>query len=348
MSQQNETICSKCGAENRPGARFCARCNNPLTAGASAGNAWQPQPPPVTPPRPIAPYRPLPTRNNRRMILLLVGIGLGITVLMVILASLLLPNDNDGELAAGTGTPAGTITPTLILTLTPTPISILAPTLPVTNPTPTIPTDPTLIPTPIGNNLLQNGDFLQPWNALGWQRDTSPTISNPVTESQLLSAVSSGKALYLRRTGPGYLTVWQTIAVVPSQLLLSGQLKASGVSIGGTTDEGTAGLMLIYRRADTTPIAWSIWVNGSDLGHQLPAEGDFPAVGPSVTWHGAGEDWYPLNVNLRDEFASRFPAIPFEQVAQIEVVLFSAGTAGCPPDGCLAELWVADLVLLQN
>ena len=348
MSQQNETRCSKCGAENRMGARFCAKCNNPLMAGvgAPADNAWQPPPPPPTPPppRPVAPYRPLPARNNRRMLLLLVGIGFAVTVLMVMLVWLLLGNNKNKELAAGTGTPAGTITPIFTISpLTPTPLPIA--TTAVVAFTPTITITPTLIPVPVGNNLLQNGNFLQPWGS-NWQSDFSPTISNQVIENQSLPEVASGQGLYLRRTGPGYLKIWQTITVVPSQLLLTGQLKAIGST--DTLEEGTAGLMLIYRQADSTPIAWSIWLNGSDLGHNLPLEGGFPTQSPSVTWHGVGSGWFPLNVNLRDEFANRFPTIAFEQVAKIEVILFSAGTAGCLADACLAELWVADLALIQN
>lgn len=347
MSQQDQTKCSQCGAENRPGARFCAKCQKPLTvAGSPAGAPWTP---PSPPPPPAAPYRPLPTRNNRRMTFLLVGIGLGVTVLLIVLAIvLMLPNDEkETGVAAGTGTPAGIITPTAttLLPLSPTPTLTATP-LAVTA-TPAISLSATLPPAPVGNNLLQNGNFSERWD-VGWQRLGSPTILNQVTENQPMAEAASGQGLYLRRTGPGFLQLGQTVTVVPSQLLLTGQLRATG-SGTITGDEGTAGLMLIYKRTDTTPIAWSIWLNGADLiSHNFPTEGNFPPAGPNSTFHGIGEGWYLLNVNLADEFFSRFPDIPFEQVAQIEVILFSAGTAGCQANDCQAELWATDLALIQN
>lgn len=339
MSQQAETKCAHCGNENRPGARFCARCQKPLVAaGAPAGAPWTPP----APPPPAAPYRPLPTRNNRRMTFLLVGIGLGVTVLLIVLAIvLILPS---GE--KGTGVAAGTITATAtLLPLSPTPIFLTATPLPIA-PTPTSEIIATLPPAPVGNNLLQNGDFLARWDS-AWQRDSSPTISNQATENQAMAEAASGQGLHLQRTGSGYLQVSQTITVLPAQLLLTGQLRAIG-SATATGDEGTAGLMLVYKRADTSTIAWSIWINGSDFDYRLPAEGSFPTQGAFVTIHAMGEGWYPLTVNLADEFFNRFPGTGFEQVAQIEVILFSAGSAGCQPNECAAELWAADLALIQN
>ena len=52
-----EVQCPSCGAPNKPGARFCARCGAPLTAPAPA----PPTPPPAAPPPAYAPPYPTPT-----------------------------------------------------------------------------------------------------------------------------------------------------------------------------------------------------------------------------------------------------------------------------------------------
>ena len=44
--------CSRCGQENPPHAKFCAKCGQPMSAASAASPPVPPPPPPPPPPRP--------------------------------------------------------------------------------------------------------------------------------------------------------------------------------------------------------------------------------------------------------------------------------------------------------
>ncbi|MFN3762974.1 MAG: zinc ribbon domain-containing protein, partial [Anaerolineae bacterium] len=84
-----EQPCPRCGAINKPGARFCARCGAPLAppAPSPAPPAAPPPPPSLTvPPSYVPPPEPEPARRAPRWLWIILPIAL---VLCLVIAGVL-------------------------------------------------------------------------------------------------------------------------------------------------------------------------------------------------------------------------------------------------------------------
>ena len=351
------------GHPNRPGTRICAVCRALIPPPAAAPVAARPAPAPAEPADPPPPAAPRPSRAAYwalGLVLLLLALALALFALyspirrrfdyLATAAVVTLP----GVAAVASPTPAPpTATPPPPAATAPPPATAdpnAAPTAVATiTPLSTIlgvilpPTAPAASATPaLGPNLIQNGDFSADW-VNGWERTAEDVGGVQAVEVRPPSGDPPLPALFMSKSGAGALRLSQsiTLAEPADGLVFRARLQLAGATAAA---EGRSALLLIYEDADGQQLGASLWLDGSAAtsglwGHGLPPFG--PALAPRVQPAG----WQTIEVALAHEFTDRLPDLDPAAVRRVTVVLALAGSAGCPPDACVAELSAAGLSL---
>ena len=320
----------------------------PVGPAQPAPHGWAGQGPPPAAPPPAPPKK----RSLFRRVPLWLWILIGLTVvaLVVLAVFLLWPEDEEAE---PTAMPTATQTAVVEVSSTAEPTTIATVEEPTATPTPEEPTatpaaeSPTAEPNPPAN-LLQNGDFSQEWTA-GWQQAVGgETSGNRVVE---VIELEGERTVHLEHTGPSWLEIRQQVPVNPALLRLSTRIKLSGETIDAAAGRmGVGALMLIYHGADPAapPLGYSLWLNGERREFPLLQQAPFPPPGSAIAWHWTGEDWFSLELDLREEIVNRLLVVNPDDVQHITVVLLVAGGEACTPTECLAEVYAAGILLTQE
>ena len=229
--------------------------------------------------------------------------------------------------------------PTLVATITPLPTVVGV----VLTPTAELAAAGTLAP---DLNLLQNGDFHADWVS-GWERESSDLNGAQSVEVRLLAGDPPQPMLYVGKSGAGALNIQQHVVLTDAadDLRFQARLRLAGTRDGAA--EGRSALMLIYEDADGKPLGTSVWIDGRGDTSTLWG-GALPAVGPTTALRVLAPGWQAIDVSLAGEFADRLPDLDPAAVRRITVRLIAAGSDGCPPDACTAELTAAQLSLAAD
>lgn len=362
----NHVFCPKCGHANRPGMKFCAKCGVPLppprsTTPTPPPQSAEPTPaaaPPHQPPAelpimsesglPGEPYSlptPSPTPENRRRTWVLAGILVVVAAALILVLALffLRPRDDDPVVEE---TPAAEMEDDWDVeeTAVPTPTDAPEPTAvneetppPIIEETPEAPLAPA--------NLLDNGDFTQNWE-FGWQR----IIGAGATGIQRVEVTDGEpgepeRLLHIERSGPDQLQLAQTVGVPPGALRFSAELKLIGSSTEENGVEGMAALLLVYLNAESNPLGYSIWINGSQRSSALFGVAPLPNFGINVSPRWGNEDWRQINLDIRQEINNSLPTVDPDEITAIQVILLGIGSDNCVPDQCYVNIQAASLFL---
>ncbi len=236
------------------------------------------------------------------------------------------PTAATGDAAAGLPTPVATITPLSTI------VGIVL--------TPTLATTPAA---PLGPNLIQNGDFRADW-VDGWERTAEGVTGVQAVEARLLPGEPPLPSLAMNKSGAGRVALSQsiTLAQPPDGLIFRAQLRLSGVVDGA--NEGRSALLLRYEDAGGQLLGASIWLDGSATTSALWGAA-LPPFGPGVAPRIQAAEWQTIEIALAHELTDRLPDVDPAAVRRITIVLLLAGTDGCPPNACAAELNAAGLSL---
>ena len=353
------------GHPNRPGTRICAVCRALIPPAVVA----PPSPPAAAP----AAGRPVATGGDTRLLALLLLL-LALTAATIVLAFLFfypirhgpdylataavvtLPAGESGVVALATATQLPTATaappsptppaaatadpdapPTPVATITPLSTIVgvvLTPTLAAT-------TEGTLVS---GPNLIQNGDFSQDW-VNGWERIADGLNGAQVVEVRQSSGDPPRPLLVMSKTGASALRVVQHVVLTgpAADLVFRGQLRLAGAS-PAAGNEGRAALLLLYENEAGETLGASVWLDGSATASSLWGS-HLPPFGPTTAPRIQAAGWQTVEIALAREFVDRLPAIDPAAVRRVTIVLALAGSDGCPPDACAAELGAAALSL---
>jgi len=370
-----EPILCPNGHPNRPGTRICAVCRAlippPPAPPVVAGRA-QPEPPP--------PAR-LPVSGGRVGAggWLLAALLLLLLAAVVIMAAyvFLYPARRSADYlatAAVVTLPAGAST-TAALPAAAVPSAQPSTPAPVTSPTPISATAPARSPTavatitplanvtglalspaaaaasesiPAGLNLIQNGDFAADW-ANGWERQADGSNGSAIVEGRVLAGDPPLPSLHLGQWGTGSLRVVQHVSLTgaAADLVFRGRVRLAGLGdpVGGA---GRAALILLYEDADGRPLGASVWLDGGagEAATSLLSDGSLPPLGLAAAPRLLEAGWQSIELPIGREFAERLPGLAPDAVRRITIVLAVAGSAGCRPDACPAELDAAGLSLV--
>lgn len=193
-------------------------------------------------------------------------------------------------------------------------------------------------------NLVQNGDFSADW-VIGWERTTEGVNGVQVVETRLLSGDPPQPSLFMSKTGAGALRISQHIALsgAAADLVFRAQLRLAAEP-ASPAGEGRSALILFYEDADGQPLGASVWLDGSAAASGLWGD-TLPPFGPTTAPRIQAPDWQTVEIALGREFTDRLPDLDPDAVRRVTVVLALVGSAGCPPDGCGAELSATALSL---
>ena len=350
------------GHANRPGTRICAVCRALIPPAAAA-------PPPRPPAAPTAAGRPIAARDDARLLALLMLL-LALTAATIVLAFLFffpirhgpdylataavvtLPAGESGVVAAATATPPPPATAAPPLSTSPAALAAdpNAPPTPVATITPLstvvgVILAPTAVAMPATEvNLIQNGDFSQDW-VNGWERTTDGLNGAQVVEVRQASGDPPRLLLAMSKTGAGALRVVQNVVLngPATDLVFRGQLRLAGAP-PAAGNEGRAALLLLYENEAGEALGASVWLDGSATASSLWGS-HLPPFGPTTAPRIQAAEWQTVEIALAREFVDRLPAIDPAAVRRVTIVLVLAGSDGCPPDACAAELGAAALAL---
>lgn len=353
------------GHVNRPGTRICAVCRAliPPPVPAPVASAPAAAPPAGSAPPPTAAPRP-PRAAYWALGLVLLLLALAVAAFAVFYpirrraaylataAVMTLPAGaaNTGRpptATSGPPTAAPPPSPTAVLAApgdagTPTPVATITPLSTIVGIvlTPTLATTPTV---PLGPNLIQNGDFRADW-VNGWERTAEGVTGVQAVETRLLPGEPPLPSLAMSKSGAGRVALSQsiTLAQPPDGLVFRAQLRLAGGVDGA--NEGRSALLLRYEDADGQLLGASLWLDGSATMSALWGAA-LPPFGPGVAPRIQAAEWQTIEIALAHEFTDRLPDVDPAAVRRITIVLLLAGTDGCPPNACVAELNAAGLSL---
>ena len=349
------------GHVNRPGTRICAVCRALIPPPAPAPVASVP--PADSPPPAAAPRPPRAAYWALGLVLLLLALAVAAFAVfypirrraayLATAAVVTLPAGaaNTGRPPTATAGPPPTTPPSPTAALaatgdaaagTPTPVATITPLSTVVGIilTPALATTPAA---PLGPNLIQNGDFRADW-VDGWERTAEGVTGVQAVEARLLPGEPPLPSLAMSKSGAGRVALSQsiTLAQPPDGLVFRAQLRLAGVVDGA--NEGRSALLLRYEDADGQLLGASIWLDGSATTSALWGAA-LPPFGPGVAPRIQAAEWQTIEIALAHEFTDRLPDVDPAAVRRITIVLLLAGTDGCPPNACTAELNAAGLSL---
>lgn len=355
------------GHPNRPGTRICAVCRALI--------------PPVPASRPTAtasppPEQAAPPARRSGAVWWLLALMAALVVVVALAFLLFYPRRRNADYLATAavvtmpGAPLPTVAALAVLPTAATDVTPVPPPAATSSPVSTL--DPGASPTPVatitplatitgmvltptlalpaavpGPNLIQNGDFSREW-VDGWERQVEGLNGVQVVEERLLTGEPPLPTLHIGKTGAGMLRVVQHVGLTGSveELVFRSRLRLAGVNEPSGA-EGRSALILLYENADGDPLGASVWLDSSASTSGLWG-GGLPAFGPMTALRLLEPGWQTVEINLRREFIDRLPDVDAAAVRRITVVLTVVAGPGCPPDGCPAELDVADLSLVVS
>jgi len=355
------------GHVNRPGTRICAVCRALIPPPAPAPVAPAAAPPPA-PALPAATPRPSRAAHwALGLVLLLLALAVAVfavfypirrrAAFLATAAVVTLPagaantsNPPTAPPAPPTATPppgptAALVAPGDAAAGTPTPVATITPLSTIVGVvlTPTLATAPTA---PLGPNLIQNGDFRADW-VNGWERTAEGVTGVQTVETRLLPGEPPLASLVMSKSGAGRVALSQsiTLAQPPDGLVFRAQLRLAGGVDGA--NEGRSALLLRYEDGAGQLLGVSMWLDGSATTSALWGSA-LPPFGPGIAPRIQAAEWQTIEIALAHEFTDRLPDVDAAAVRRITIVLLLAGTDGCPPDACVAELSAAALSLVPG
>lgn len=189
---------------------------------------------------------------------------------------------------------------------------------------------------PLKGNRIVNGNFEEPWT-IGWER----MVGDPSTGANHVKIVYSADGegdddLYLYHSGKSYMTLYQCVQVVSSNLLFSASFKLGPVA----GRKATSMIELQYGDSKGRHIGSTRLIN---YDYSPFIYGRRGTLNTGFVHHIKMETrWYRnYTINLREEIINNLPAIDPDRIRDIIVIIYVGGDYKY----CVSELYADNLKL---